>query len=411
MKINKIILLLLICAVVPMLNSCGYVDFKGSTVNQFGGSSRANNYENFKEFFKYTSNTIELKTKDTSGISTYPMSLASDKMVCANFNGSVMMFTGDLLWETKLDPNSIIGSAMCADPEQNIYMIDTKGKVYSLSDKGKIRWKSDCFESKSLQVFSDLLCLKDGIIAADNYGTLIKLSFDGKLLWKKEFGLDVLKAFPADKNDNIIIPLSHNEFGLNDTLMILNSQGNIVRTIDAKGRITCSPIVYDDKIYCGVVIGIGENKTSKICEFDVNSGKMNGSTDIQVMPRYLSAVEDGSVIGVGIYAGLQYNVSMIYCINKDHKVEWLKYSDQTVASPVLVGRKSLAYVGLTDNTTGLYFIDKEKGNYMSVLSYSNYPNLMPFLAYRPDGALVMGGSEKFVIVKSDESFFSKLLPW
>ncbi len=411
-KLFLLLFVLLIVAVSLMLNSCGYTSSKGELVNNFGGIGRSNSYIEYDEFYKYSVFDESFKTKKEGGAIVAPLALSNQEFYYATTAGTVLLLAKEtILWEKELGKDELVNSNMCADKEQNLYAITNNFNIYSYNYNGDLRWKLNiCDSIGATTIPTDLLCLSDGIIAGTSDGSLVKVSYNGKIIWKKEYNKSIQRILSADMKENLLLILTNNDYDVPDTLYSINPQGNINWKYSAHTRLIKYPVATKDNIYLTGIRFIDEDLVSIVYALD-NNGKLLWEKELSYIPRYLSADDDGFIYINGFQNGLGEQMTKLFKIDNKGKLLWHKSYDFTSPSPVLVGKMSLALFGYTDNTVGLYFLDKENGKLLSINSLSNYDPLMQMPTVRPDGAISYAYFQKVGFVRIDEPWINKILPW
>ncbi len=199
---NKCCQLAFSMIVLLLLISCEKeVSLEGEPVNTYGGFSRNNSYERFGDFYRQIYFVDSYDSVFAGGTIAPLLAISGYKIVFPSSDGEIIFFDNrEMMWHAKLDSENVASAGMCADPKQNIYVIDNAGLLYSYSVKGKLRWKKyfNKITDKDIVTFSDLLAVNDGIVAASSNGKISKFNFDGKIVWEKKYNSAILKYFPAD---------------------------------------------------------------------------------------------------------------------------------------------------------------------------------------------------------------------
>ncbi|ROL59054.1 hypothetical protein D9V86_11215, partial [Bacteroidetes/Chlorobi group bacterium ChocPot_Mid] len=349
----------------------------------------------------------------TGGAIAPLLALSGYKYVFPSSEGEIIFFDNkEIKWKYKLDSNNVAASGLCADKKQNIYILDNEGELYSLTVSGKLRWKKffKKISDRDIITFSDLMAVDDGIIVASSDGLIVKYNFKGELLWSKLFNLSLMKYFPADEKGNIYLPLTNNTFGESDSLVCINSRGDVEweRSFE-KIRIIKPAVCSQSDIYlCCVKVIAGERYPLVICLS--NKGKIKWNREISQTARFISVGNDGNIYVVAYDAGFGKPISMIISFDKDGKMIWKKNIEVAVISPVMIGEEIISFVGTDEEASGVYFMRKN-GFLENVISLSEAPilNLNPLVT--PNKNILFGGSEKIFILRIDETPLKKFIPW
>jgi hypothetical protein len=68
------------------------------------------------------------------------------------------------------------------------------------------------------------------------------------------------------------------------------------------------------------------------------------------------------------------------------------------------------FAGRKPNTSGAYFMEKS-GTYIKTVSLSNLPELVMRPEVKPDGVIIFAGSSRLSIVRIDDIWVNKIIPW
>ena len=409
-KYALIILFLYVLA----FSSCEFKrSLEGEPVNIRADAARSSGYEEYGDFYLYSAYKDIPNIEDTTGSYIPPLALASNKVVVSNLKGKVILLTGnDTEWVANLDSNAVAMSAMCADPEQNIYLPANNEVIYSFSKKGDLRWKKHFpHPEDDFVVMSDLLALRDAVIVGSSRGLLAKIGFDGNIIWEKKYPIAVGRTFSADIHGNLIIPLTHKSYGMTDTLLMLSPEGKRKWAFRENNfRFMTYPVIADTIIYIGGVSGKSEGKKNYIIAVNKNSGEKIWEQETEAIPRFISASIENFLYVISYDLGLGKPITITSCYSPAGDKIWENYYQTTAYSPLLISDEYLAFSGRTSNTRGLYFLEKS-GKYIKTVSLSNLPKIVMTPEVRPDGVIIFAGSRKLAIIRTDEIWINKIIPW
>ncbi len=409
---SRINLGIIFIVILTFLPGCGKGTKEGEPVNYFGGMGRTNSYEGYGSFYHKIFIVEDCKYKDSSGAITAPLVLPNSDYVIVNTRSNVLYISKQIVkWAVKLDSGAIPAGCMAADGDLNIYIIATNGMLYSISKDGQMRWNKLVEKTdKKLIVFSDLLAQKDGIVISVSNGEIYKFDFNGNIKWKFITGLSTTKTFASDDKGNLVIPLTHDLFGVTDTLLYLTPEGK-VRWYKGfpKTRFYMTPVVCRHKI---VIAGISEIKGNMLAEFYVldEKGKKLWKKELNVSPRFISVDEQGRIYAAGYNSGVGEALSEILCFSASGKLEWKQYFQATVLSNLMLSRKFIAFVANDDKGSGVCFLDKD-GKFEDVVSLQRAPSIYSQPSVTSDPSVIFAGADKLCIVRIDELPFDKLIPW
>lgn len=408
-KIIPLLLIALLSAIVLFLTSCSDKSLKGKLVNHHGDIGRTNSYEQYGEFVNDNYYDDTIKDSIDAGAIVPALALSDQEMVYATTRGTLMLITtNEINWEKKLGADQAVNATMCADKEQNIYAVSNTGIIYSYSIEGNLRWKKTIVDSLSATAIPcDLLALDDGILSGTSDGVLSKYAFDGKLIWSKKFQTGINKTLTAHGNNAIILISSQDD---NDTLAMLNSDGSVKWKTPAGIRLVKYPLASETTIYCTGIKYIGEDILSQVLAYDLN-GKLKWTKELSFVPRYISVSMSDELFANVFQPGIGEQISAIIKLDKNGKLVWKKFFNFTIPTPIMISPKSLAFLGVTHNTVGLYYVDREKGVITNIQSFSNEAPIIHSPTVRPDGAISFAYYQKIGFLRVDEPWINKILPW
>lgn len=396
--------------------------------NFYGGISRSGNYELGGTFTTMVITDIPKKyTEDLpKGAAQPPIPVSFNHNYLTTIDGYAIRYANGIVeWKAPLDSlqtgqRAVAAAAAAADKEDNLYLLANDGAVYSFDKNGKRRWKSQLFTPTSNSIFSDILILQSGIIAAfsDNgtQGTILKISFDGKTQWQRTSTLAPTRTVAADTDDNIVCALSHNTPGKTDSIITLTADGKQRWGIACQQtRILKSPI-----LGAGLVLasGIKENEGKRsdvVIACEAASGKTVWSKELTFTPQGISvgtqANNDGALVVIGGYRiGVGEPLTLLYGFDASGKELWrLSYNLAIIGAP-MISTENIAFVGTQGDAVGVYLMDK-KGTFNRVISLSDAPLLCLLPGVDAQNNLVFSMSEQLGLIKVGSLPAQRLLPY
>lgn len=384
--------------IVLLINCSSQEEFKLS--NQYGNFNRNNYYknvnlisENYKE--------INLKKNEVGAILS-PLPVDYNTFVIPGNNGNIFKVINDnVIWKQKLENDSKIASALCADNLGNIYLISLNGIVFSYDKNGNFRWKYNLRKKTDpTETYSDLLALNDGIIAGASNGKIIKLSFKGELIWSKNFQNYIVNTFAGKQNGSIVLPVTKNKFGENDSLLIINKIGKIIKSRDFdKLRIISTPVIQNQNI---IIAGLRETSSGRVSEILYLDSNLNvsWSKKLSLVIKNISADENNIYI-VGYNSIYGENMSGIYKFRSNGELNWQIYLETSVKSPVIIADNLLSVAGTSHIDDAIYYLRKDDG----VVSHSmviddNTPLLLMNPAILKTGSMIFAATSELTVIKT-----------
>ncbi len=392
-----------------LLNACSAEKFVGGDAsNLHGGMTRANSFENFEPFA--TGNFFEekLAPKDSSGSVIPPLVFSNYQTYLATSTGSVILAgVRGVLWEAKLDRGAIAAAGMCADKAQNLYVIANDGALYSFDQTGKRRFKKQVATGDMrLVLFPDLLAMGDGIVAGASSGIVLKMSFDGNIIWQRNSTF-APTGFASD-GSGVFIGMSGNTFATTDSLLYIQQDGRQLWERPFENmRIIHTPVVSGSKIFLAGVRSAQNSRVPVVHTMDM-TGRIIWSRELAVMPRGVSVSTDGTIYVAGSQAGVGETRGAVTALTPDGNKAWTMFFDMNIVTPAMICADQVACVGTKGRAVGLYFLNRTDGDLRTVLSLSDAPIFYPQPGISPDGSMIFVGSERVGIVRILEGMLHRI---
>jgi outer membrane protein assembly factor BamB len=435
------------------LQSCAQrQDFTG--FNSYGGAGRANNYETngvFSASFTFQEQARLSKDDKTPlpGASTMLVPLSFAVSYIPTLDGKVARVGNKIVeWRFSLDSTAVIYAAPVADRQDNFYGFASNGLVYSLAPNGKLRWKANALpaDGSASSLLSDnsffccdLLLLRDGIVAAYNTsdgGSIVKINFDGKLLWRQSSSLAVVKSCAADEQDNIIAALSSFDVTEADSIVMIAPDGKRRWAVGLEHtRILKMPSLAAGAIYVSGLQASASLSASSLAlpaslakeslrqrqrnegierlpvlrALDAKSGAARWTKPLLALPQGLAANKEMVVVAV-TQVGLAEPYSALVAYTHDGKELWRKGFAFAIVSTPLLSKENIAFIGTKGEASGVYFVQRD-GTFGSVFSISDMPAILRQPAVDYDCNLVFATTDHLGVVRIGGSPVQKLLPY
>ncbi|HYF02750.1 MAG TPA: PQQ-binding-like beta-propeller repeat protein [Patescibacteria group bacterium] len=391
-----------------ILGACSGETFTGDEANIHGGMSRANSFENFEPFVYGDYNIESFTPKDSSGAPVAPLVISNFRTYLATFKGSVMLKSQQgVVWEAELDGNAIAAAGMCTDEKQNLYVIASDGALYSFDVSGTRRFKKQISSGDmNLVLFPDLLAMSDGIVAGASSGEVLKISFDGKVIWQRDSPF-APTGFASD-GAGVFIGLSGNTFATTDSLLYIQPDGRQLWERPFENmRIIHTPVVSGGKIFLTGVRSAQNERMPVVHVLDM-TGRVMWSRELAVTPRGVSVAADGTIYVAGSQASVGESRGAVTSLSADGSRNWTMFFDMNIVTPAMISADVVACVGTKGRALGLYALNRTDGELRTVLSLSEAPLLYPQPGMSPDGSLVFAGSERAGIIRTVEGLMQRL---
>lgn len=348
----------------------------------YGSATRRNSYETGESFAKGAAVNQQVKLDNDStlpGAITAPLSVGVGELCVGTADGAIArLLDNRLVWKTPLAGGAIPAAALCGDANGNVYVVSNDGAVTSFSADGKQRWRLAAFAALHTTTYSDLLAVSDGIIAGASTGDVLKISFDGRVQWKRHSPLVPTKLSAADAEGNIYVALSNNAFNQTDSLVVVSPKGVTMWALAFEHtRLIKTPVVTSKGVLVAGIRQAEEDRVSVVHSID-KMGRVQWSRELTITPRGVSVANDGTVFVAGYRAGIGEPLSAVIAFSPEGKKLWKMNFEFAIPTPVLVSPDVVAFVGIKGKATGIYYM-KRDGTFIDVVSMGDMPivNLQP----------------------------------
>jgi hypothetical protein len=392
--------------------SCSKSTYTPAIENIYGGISRDNNYESFPSL-DFGSVSFEGKdsTNEEVSASSPPLSIGLNEEVFATIDSSIVAMQHGVIRWTKKTPGVIL-SGLCSDAEQNIYAMTTTGVLVSYSYTGVKRFELQVGNSDNLQLTSDVLCLQDGIVCASNVGVVMKVSYEGKPIWKFTTERSPSKYITADANGNVAVVLQSRNSDDGDSLCIIGLDGRVRSgTLFSNTRITTNLIWKHGRFFVGGERE-GSIKGTPVILCINEAGTVIWSKLINDTPRSIACSNDTTLIVTGFNPSLQAIMSVVSCYSvSSGSLVWELYHGGQIVSPPMIFEDKVCFFAIQEKAIGLYSMSRSHGVLTKLYSISDAPLFITNTTVSKDGSIVASCTEKRGIVRIGTSVWKKAIPF
>jgi outer membrane protein assembly factor BamB len=399
----------------------------------YGGAGRASNYEQSAAAF---SNAMIIRDKPRNhdslkatsalrGATMPPVPLTFTSNYLTTLDGYVVRYANnEVEWKVLFDAPSgkhssktIAASFACTDREDTFYVLASDGAVYSIGKDGKRRWKQALFTPGQQSLFSDLLVVADGIVAgfSDNgsRGNLVKLGFDGTVLWNNAYTFAPTHTFAADEQGNIIAALSGNTAGMTDSVVSIapNGAARWMRAVPAT-RLLGMPVVSANSIITWGIREQSGQRSDVVCAFDL-AGKPLWTKELTFTPQGIAVGTRNNapfIVVAGYRVGMGEPLTFVLGLDASGKEQWrLTYNIAIMGAPMM-SSDNIAFVGTKGEALGVYIMGKD-GVYQNVVSLSDAPPLCLIPAVDSENNLVFATTDAIGLIKVGKLPVQRMLPY
>ncbi|PKL79908.1 MAG: hypothetical protein CVV25_06415 [Ignavibacteriae bacterium HGW-Ignavibacteriae-4] len=378
--------------------------------NIFADKGRSSSFENIEDFqYQIFSQKV---IDSSSGATCPPLLLSNEQYILSTEDGKIIStLYNEKIWEYRLDSGSFVGAGFAADVKNSVYTIDNLGKIYSLDSTGKLRFSDQLFIPTKLEIFNTPLALKDVIVFSSSDGNLAIIDKSGKELYKKNYNSSILDYVSAIDDENILVTLSNNQFGVTDTLVCLGTDGTEKWRYSADGyRFVKGAISNGTNIAISGSLQGGEDPLSKIFYLD-GSGKKLWDKEITNIPRFLSMSKKGELYLVSYSSAMGQMLSGIFSYSTKGELTWKIYYEYSIPMPVYISENELMFIASNRETYGLFYLQRTDGKLKKSLEIGEVHPIIFYPEVENSGLIKFVGKETLRLVQIDETAISKILPY
>jgi hypothetical protein len=377
-----------------------------------GGKNRSNDFSKFSSVFSnyYSIYDIRFENEiDSSGFLFPPFILNENDRIYFSKNNNMHVLISDRVMSSYDFGNKYIVSQPTKDDNDNIYIAFSDGTISCFELKNRrrpiLKWTYGEGDT-TLNIFSDLIynnnlvyssIINKGISILDTNGKLITFIENNKLV----------RHFILTDSEQLVFCSTNDDFDIQDTLYFYSDEKELFRKTDL-GRFYTAPVSKNSRVYLPAIFRIRTELLSKIYCLS-ESGNIEYEIETNITPKFISADSEDNIYVISNNSGLGLAVSYIDKYDKYGKKIWNLTVDLTIPSPIIIANDVLCFSGGRENSSGIFFVDKNSGKLLSSMSLENAPpyNLVP--SFNPSGGLLFGASSSAKLIEAERTFLDKLL--
>lgn len=361
----KVFKFILIIFLISFIVSCSDDELRKNSL--LGDEGRNNEFSEFSLGYKQNSSQVKLDLEDSSGIIFSPLILSSFESIITTYSGKVyFLASSSVKWEYNFQNDMAVISPVL-DDKQNIYFGLRSGKIISLDRLGKKRWEAEYEIEGKLMLMNNLLLMDSNLVVSDNKGGVSVFNLEGKLVNSFKNDDYLFHTFPS-MDDNLVLPITNNEYGKTDSIIFTNINGELGwKYALENSRIISSPVVAGSVIYVPCTYGDNINNLGVIYKIS-KSGELLGKIELSTIPRYLTVGSD-STIYIGAYnIGLgTKSETALFVFDWQNKLIWKKFINAKIVSPIYIFKDLLCFHG-DEIGNGMFIFKKSNGNLIKLIS-------------------------------------------
>ncbi len=336
-----------------------------------------------------------------------------EKSVLVVTNSNELIKITDIVkeWSVKLDENKILAQKPTSNNNQIIISF-LDGSYICYDSLGKKRWEYSLNSIKKTSLPLECLILDNNdVILGNTEGNIICLDKNGKTKWSYISNGILYKTIVSDKNSNIYVNSQKSIKQNNDSLLIIDKNGKLIKSMSFEGEeIIRNPVITNNRIYLTTSIYKNAFEFAKLYSYDFNyNQKFN--KELAMLPRHLSAKSETDEVFLVMYnSGLGNNSNNgIFTFDKNGAEKWHIYYDYSIPHPVIIGQKEICFTASNQETIGLFYVDIEKGNNIYNVSLGSFPDFHLTPAIGKDGNFIYTCLQNQQYISVDGTPLDKML--
>lgn len=378
------------------------VNFPNGSINSIGDPNGSNFFSSISTFLN-DGIAIEQITgfseDSTEGFLGHPLPISSSKTLISTKTGKILQTTyATVDWQYQLKDSAFVVATMVVDPVGNIYALSSKNKLFSLTKEGTFRFEIPLNSMNRFEYYHGLIASEKGVLVQNNRGYKGYFSFEGKKMWEVKdtshrtpyqafLENDMLVCFNAPFDESTQTSIELRSLANNTLLykIVLPKSFEVVH----------SPMLFKESLLL-----IGKEFGNTVCKrIAFNSTVVWENTSLPMYPKSISISDSGRII-ISLYEpGVAEYRSCVLSMNENGVVEWKKFFDHRIISPVFVSQNDMVFMGSTQFNSGLYFLNNS-GQFRGSLLLQQDIIAHLKLGITPNGEVVFGTQKTLRLLRT-----------
>lgn len=397
-RISSLIILVLV-----LVSGCQReVNFPNGSINSIGDPNGSNFFSSIATFVNggFAVEQISRYSEDsTDGFLGNPLPISSSKTIISTKTGKILQTTfATVDWQYQLKDSAFVVATMAVDPMGNIYALTSQNHLLSLTKEGTFRFELPLETPNRFEYFYGLLATEKGVVIQNNRGYKGYFTFDGKKMWEYR-DTSIRTPFKAFIENDILVCFNSPYDEISQTSIELRSLAN--NTVLHKIVLPKSfEVVHSPMLFKESLLLIGKEFGNTVCKrIAFNSTVVWENTSLPMYPKSISTSDSGKII-VSLYEpGVAEYRSCVLSMNENGVVEWKKFFDHRIISPVFVSQNDMVFMGSTQFNSGLYFLHNS-GQFRGSLLLQQDIIAHLKLGITPNGEVVFGTQKTLRLLRT-----------
>lgn len=356
-NINFKIVLLIFLA---FLSSCEKERlFPEGTINSFGNINRNNYYSSISTFLSGGISVEQIynySNDTTDGFLGNPLPISSSKTILSTKSGKIIQTTfATVDWEYTITKSGFVIAPMGVDKIGNIYAITSNNSLVSLQKDGTYRFEHPLITPKRFESFHPVTCTDIGVLIQSSHGYTCFIQFDGKMLWENNQSSVRTPYPPSIENGNFATytePFSDSISPFIGIHSLQTGTSSKVIPVNKSFEIVTSPLLNGNSLTV-----LGKEKEKTICKrITFTNETIWKNEELPMFPKGISISDSGNIIISAYEPGVAEYRSCILSLTSNGKIQWKKYFDHRIISPVILSLNDMVFLGTSQYSNGLYFL-------------------------------------------------------
>lgn len=378
------------------------INFPNGSINSIGDPNGSNFFPSIPTFVNggFAIEQISGYSEDsTEGFLGNPLPISSSKTIISTKTGKILQTTfATVDWQYQLKDSGFVVATMTVDPMGNIYALTSHNRLLSLSKDGTFRFELLLYTSNRFEYFHGLLATEKGVLVQNNRGYKGYFSFDGKKIL--EYRDTSLRTPYQSFIENDMLICFHSPFDeVTQTSIELRSLTN--NTVLHRIALPKSfEVVHSPMLFKESLLLIGKEFGNTVCKrIAFNSTVIWENTSLPMYPKSISISDSGKII-VSLYEpGVAEYRSCVLSMNENGVIEWKKFFDHRIISPVFVSQNDMVFMGTSQFNSGLYFLNNS-GQFRGSLLLQQDIIAHLKLGITPNGEVVFGTQKTLRLLRT-----------
>lgn len=378
------------------------VNFPNGSINSIGDPNGSNFFSSISTFLNggiAIEQITGFSEDSTEGFLGHPLPISSSKTLISTKTGKILQTTyATVDWQYQLKDSAFVVATMVVDPVGNIYALSSKNKLFSLTKEGTFRFEIPLNSINRFEYYHGLIASEKGVLVQNNRGYKGYFSFEGKKMWEVKdtshrtpyqafLENDMLVCFNAPFDESTQTSIELRSLANNTLLykIVLPKSFEVVH----------SPMLFKESLLL-----IGKEFGNTVCKrIAFNSTVVWENTSLPMYPKSISISDSGRII-ISLYEpGVAEYRSCVLSMNENGVVEWKKFFDHRIISPVFVSQNDMVFMGSTQFNSGLYFLHNS-GQFRGSLLLQQDIIAHLKLGITPNGEVVFGTQKTLRLLRT-----------